>query len=204
MNTSPVLPPQSIAAPELVRRLGQILAGLAAVVAARFLRRPHLMGLTVLLWNRLSRAAQRFGRVMTRPGKQRSPRTGRRVHRTRSAAGLPQGRGWLVRELGYEAVAFGCQLEALLAEPAMQAALVARPAAGRILRPLCRMLGVPVSALPPVVVQVQVVPVPLGLNPTFPTPTFPTPTPAIPPTPISGLAEARDRRGLDGRKLPDG
>ncbi|MBC7636036.1 MAG: hypothetical protein H7251_10585 [Acetobacteraceae bacterium] len=204
MNTSPVFPPLSIAAPELVRRLGQILAELAAVVAARFLRRPHLMGLTVLLWSRLSRAAQRFGRVMTRPRKQRSPRTDRRVYRTRSAAGLPQGRGWLVRELGYEAVAFGCQLEALLAEPAMQAALVARPAAGRILRPLCRMLGVPFSALPPVVVQVLAASVPIAVDPAAPA----SITPNCPDAVNAGalrLAEARSsRRGLVGRKLPDG
>ena len=35
------------AAPELARRLGGILAALAAVVAARFLRRPSLAGLII-------------------------------------------------------------------------------------------------------------------------------------------------------------
>ncbi|MBC7634318.1 MAG: hypothetical protein H7251_01820 [Acetobacteraceae bacterium] len=60
---------------------------------------------------------------------------------------LPTGRGWLVRELGYEAVACALQLEALLTEPAMRAALQALPAAGRVLRPVCRILGVPEAVI---------------------------------------------------------
>ena len=63
---------------------------------------------------------------------------------------LPGGRGWLVRALGWEVVAFGSQLEALIAEPEMQALLARVPAAGRLLRPLCRMLGVsPVGVVVP-------------------------------------------------------
>ena len=69
------------------------------------------------------------------------------------AVRLPSGRGWLVRALGYEAAGYGSQLAALLAEPELQALLTTVPAAGRILRPLCRMLGVePVGALVPVTV----------------------------------------------------
>ncbi len=178
MHISLLLPTQSNAAPELVRRLGQILAGLAALVAARFLRRPHLAGLTVILWNRLSRSVQRFARVMTRPGRAPAPvsRPGRRAYGRQTVAALPRGHGWLVRELGYEAMAFGGQLEALLAEPAMQAALAALPGAGRVLRPLCRMLGVPVAAVKPVPLQVQAVGVPSGSTPSGPNPTGPTQT----------------------------
>ena len=70
---------------------------------------------------------------------------------------LPSGRGWLVRALGYEAAGYGSQLAALLAEPELQALLLAAPAAGRILRPLCRMLGVePVGALAPVAADAPV------------------------------------------------
>ena len=53
--------------PELVRRVALILAALAGLVAARFLRRPHLAGLIVPLWHRLQRVAPRLGRVMARP-----------------------------------------------------------------------------------------------------------------------------------------
>lgn len=134
----------------MARRLGAIVAGLAALVAWRFLRLPHLVALIIPLWTRLTRAARRFERLVLRPARPPKPRAGPAEKsqlgsadnaRPHSAA-LPSGRGWLVRELGYEAVAFGLQLEALLAEPAMQAMLAALPGAGRILRPLCRMLGV--------------------------------------------------------------
>ncbi len=158
MNISPPIPTTAQeSAPEMARRLGVIVAGLAALVAWRFLRLPHLVALIVPLWTRLTRAARRFERLVLRPARPRKPRTGSVENsqsgatddaRPRSAA-LPSGRGWLVRELGYEAVAFSLQLEALLAEPAMQAMLAGLPGAGRILRPLCRMLGVPASAMPP-------------------------------------------------------
>ena len=133
---------QTSEAPELARRFALILAGLAAVVARRFLRMPHLMGLTGALYGRLVRLAQRFERGLTRTAKQRAARVGNAgIARVRAVA-LPSGRGWLVRELGWEAAGYGCQLEALLAEPAMQAALADMPGLGRVLRPLCRMLGV--------------------------------------------------------------
>ncbi|MBC7635866.1 MAG: hypothetical protein H7251_09715, partial [Acetobacteraceae bacterium] len=53
---------------------------------------------------------------------------------------------------------YGCQLEALLAEPAMQAALADMPGLGRVLRPLCRMLGV----VAPVVAAVVAAAGPVG------------------------------------------
>ena len=150
MNTSTPSPSLAVATPELARRLGGILAGLAALIAARFLRKPHLMVLTVPLWGFLGRAARRFARALTQPSVQADTRD-RKVGVVRPRGFRPPSRrGWLVRELGWEAAAFTCQLEALLADPAMQAVLANLPAAGRILRPLCRMLGVvgPVAAAP--------------------------------------------------------
>lgn len=76
---------------------------------------------------------------------------GARRRRHRARVRLPCGRGWLVRALGWEAVAYGSQLAALLAEPEMVALLAAVPGVGRVLRPLGRMLGVqvgPVMAKP--------------------------------------------------------
>ena len=100
--------------PELVRRLGLILAGLGAVVA-----RPKVMRSAVVV-----RA--------TRPASDRV-----RVARVR----LPSGRAWLLHALGWEVAGYGSQLETLLAEPAMVALLAEVPAVGRIIRPLRRMLG---------------------------------------------------------------
>lgn len=146
MNTASTSPQLHESTPELVRKLGLIVAGLAALIARRFLRMPHLVGLTVPLWRRISHVVHRFSRALVRPARGRPARTGRRAASREYAPSLPSGRGWLVRELGYEAAGFGCQLEALLADPAMQAVLIAMPAMGRILRPLCRMLAVPVVA----------------------------------------------------------
>jgi hypothetical protein len=150
-------------APDVTRRLGMIVSGLLAVVARRFLREPHLIGLSVPLYNRLSRAVQRFGRVMARLAAGRPPRPAGVARMQRSEIRdlptadrpapardpLPRGRDWLVRELGWEAAGFGSQLEHMLREPEIAALLAASPAACRILRPLCRMLAVHDDALPP-------------------------------------------------------
>ena len=137
------IPRLSEVAPEMVRRLGWIVAGMAALVARRFLRDPKFSGLILPLWGWLNRSARRFGRVrvqgppamvpkaadivaVTRVSRQRTPR-GTRVR-------LPSGRGWLVGRLGWEASGYGTQLEALLAEPEMVALMAQLPAMGRILR----------------------------------------------------------------------
>ena len=146
-------------APELARRFAVIMAGLGALIARRFLKMPHLSGFTVQLWGYLNRAVRRFHRALTRPGKIRAPRV--RADRADSARvrplALPRGRGWIVRELGWEAAAYMAQLEALLAEVATRKALARTPSAGRVLRPICRILGVAVAVTPDVVRAMEVV-----------------------------------------------
>ena len=137
-------------APELARRFAVIMAGLGALVARRFIRMPHLVGFTLLLWGRLNRAVRRFHRALTVPAKVWVLR----VRADRAAATrvrpteLPRGKGWIVRELGWEAAAYLTQLEALLAEIGTQAAVSALPGVGRVLRPICRMLGVSAVMMP--------------------------------------------------------
>ncbi len=63
--------------------------------------------------------------------------------------GLPRGFGWLVRIALYRAAGYGSQLRVILAQPEMVALLMAAPQAGRILRPLCRMLAVEAALLRP-------------------------------------------------------
>ncbi len=151
-------------APELARRFAVIMAGLGALIARRFLKMPHLAGFTLLLWGRLNRSVRRFYRALTQPpAKARAARARMECGdgtRARPVA-LPPGRGWIVRELGWEAAFYLGQLEALLAEVATRAALARVPAAGRILRPICRMLGVSVSVTP-VIVRVEPV---MGVGP---------------------------------------
>ena len=170
--TSPSLN-RPAAAPDLARRFGAILAGLMALIARRFLRMPHLAGLTVLLWTRLSRATRRFERARARPTRIRVAKVRQaRIARPGGLA-LPRQRGWLVRELGWEAAGFACQLEALLADPAMAAVLAGTPAAGRVLRPLCRMLGVTMPVAVPMTVPVAVPAIEVAATEERPPPVWP-------------------------------
>ena len=144
-------------APDLARRFAMIMAGLGALIARRFVKMPHLAGFTLLLWGRLNRAVRRFYRALKLPpAPARAAR--RQADRTDDArarpVALPSGRGWIVRELGWEAAAYMAQLEALLAEFATRTVLADAPAAVRILRPICRMLGVS-AMVKPVIVGAQ-------------------------------------------------
>ncbi len=140
-------------APDWARRFAMIMAGLGALVARRFITMPHLTGFTLLLWGRLNRSVQRLYRALTIPTKAGAPRA--RVERTRHVRlHLPSGRGWIVCELGWEAAAYLLQLEALLTEIATQTALARAPGAARIVRPICRMLGVSAALLPTSVAKV--------------------------------------------------
>ena len=122
MSFTPPLPFPPEDALERARRLAAILAGLAALVARRFLREPKLLALILPLWGWLGRTARRFERAVTGVRRARvcadAPRVANaattqvRAPRVR----LPGRHGWLVRVLGYEAVAYRSQLEALLRE----------------------------------------------------------------------------------------
>jgi hypothetical protein len=167
MPATPPSPELRVQAADFSRRFGWIVAGLYALVAARFLKRPHLAAFILPLCNRFNRARQRFERLMAllaagklppqRRAPERPPQPDKPEPVTReptdatpspSAARLPSRRGWLLRELAWEAAAYRGYLEQLLAEPAMAELLAAAPSAGRILRPLCRLLGLPESLVP--------------------------------------------------------
>ena len=166
MKLPSTLPPLPAAAPEMARRFGVIMAALAVVVAQRFVRAPALVALNVPLWSWLSRTVQRFARLVGqravgRPAVVRAARASSARRETAPRARglrLPSRRGWLLHTLGWEVAVYGSQLETLLAEPDMQALLAARPGMARLMRPLCRMLGVAAPGLAlPLVVNVAAV-----------------------------------------------
>ena len=149
MCVSPSSSPTPQAAAEMARRLGVILAAVAALIARRFLRDPKFAAVIVPLWGWLGRSARRFERVVMRPAVVRpgvARPAGRaegspmaqdavmRPARLRSRLRLPGGQGWLVKALGWEAAGYGSQLTALLAEPEMQAVLAAVSSARVALR----------------------------------------------------------------------
>ncbi len=92
---------------------------------------------------------------------------------------LPEKPGWLVRIVGPRA-AYGPELERLLAGAEMQALIRAAPQVGRLLRPLCRMLGVvpdPAILPPPPPRPPRVRPAPPAPDPAAPVPTEPAEKP---------------------------
>ena len=151
MSFVPPAPRVGDAAPETVQRLEMIVSAIAALIARRFLRDPKYMALIVPLWGWLNRTVRRFGRVrVVAAPKMVRAALARKVSVPRVR--MPTGKAWLIKALGWEAAGYGSQLQALLAEPEMAALLATVPGAGRVLRPLGRMLGVEVG---PVVVRVR-------------------------------------------------
>ncbi len=133
------------AAPTLPDRFARVIDGLCRAVAARGPGMGLAVPLMLLLWARLRRTALRFARLAekvrtgTLPPPRRRLRSPRPVEPTRLR--LPRGFGWLERRLP-QAASAASQLQHLLADPAMAELLAAAPQAGRLLRPLCQMLGV--------------------------------------------------------------
>jgi hypothetical protein len=179
-------------APDFAARLGVILAGLAALIARRFLRDPFRAPLIVPLWKRLTSATHRLDRAFARLAAGFSPRP--RVASPHpggphSKPAFPTRRGWLVAALGPEAAAYASQLKVLLAEPAAADALANSLAARRTLAPIRRMLGLvaPRTRRP----RVRVRPLPP-----------PAPAAAPRPTPPPWLRDAPSRPGARPWWLP--
>jgi hypothetical protein len=149
----PAAPP-----PSATDRFALMMEGLCQAIAARGGSGGLIAGpAIILIWSRLRRMAARFAALAARvrSGALPSPapvriRAASRPASPRPPHRLPDGFGWLVR-LAPEAACFGGQFQHLLSDPEIPALLAAAPQIGRVLRPLCRMLGVKPSPdlLPP-------------------------------------------------------
>jgi len=121
----------------LAHWLTLIVAGLQKAAAARAGRDHAVAPLVMLLWTRLARLTARFDALVARliaghPAAPARPRTRPAAiapARKAPAGGLrlPRGQAWLIRLLPGEAASYGCQLQALLADPQMAALLAAAP-----------------------------------------------------------------------------
>ena len=120
-----------------------IVSGLAAGMPG-----PQVIG----IWDRLTRILTRFAAILARPIRPRSiapralpprPPTMRQPTQPRpfKSCRLPTGYGWLIRRIP-AASPFAAELQSLVGDPQMAALLQANPGMVRLLRPLCRMLGV--------------------------------------------------------------
>ncbi len=153
------------AAPDLARQVGLVLGGLCTAIKLGSIGKSLVQALIDLAFMRVSRTRHRLERLLARvaagwlpsPTVPRTPVVADPAVPRRRRVGapalgrLPRGRMWLVRMLGYHVAGSGGQLEHLLTDPAMAEFLAAVPAAARMLRPLCRTLGIapPVLGFPP-------------------------------------------------------
>ena len=135
---------------DLAERLAQILDGLRRAAAARAAKKPSAVAVVLLLWPYLHRLAARFDALMIRyrAGRLTPPRP--RANAAKAIAGadtvpprprLPGGFAWLLR-IAPDTAGMGGQVRHWLTDPEVAELLQASPQAGRLLRPLCRMLGI--------------------------------------------------------------
>lgn len=121
-----------------------ILSDLQAAIAVRAACDRRLTVLLVAVWGRIARIRQRLERLIAqwRAGtlpKARASRAGQTRKITKRQPAFPRTAGWLLGPV-QEAGAYGSQLQHLLSSAECAAFLAAVPQAGRILRPLLRML----------------------------------------------------------------
>ena len=168
-----------------------IIVGLRVAIANRVVRNPTQAPLLNRTCSYLSGSIRRLQRLFTlwqagtlpalrapRPGRERTPPATPR---------LPAGKTWIVARVGYTAAGYASQLNHLIATPEFTIFIREAPQAGRILRPLCRMLGItpePPLALPPRPAPAR------RVAPPKPMPPEPTGTPDR-PIPANILAAAR-------------
>ncbi len=135
-----------------------ILDGLKVTLGLIAHRDARVRALLTLTWYRIHRTINRFERLVTlwQSGKLPKPRPraarAKRPAPTTPKPRLPSGQAWLVRRLqDHHVNTRASQLQHFLANTEeLQDFLAAAPQANRLLRPLCRMLGVPPPVpLPP-------------------------------------------------------
>ena len=150
--------------------LATILSALRAAIAAHAARDRARAALWLLTWGYLSRASRRLESLIAswRAGTLPKPRASATKTRAprESLPRLPAGRAWLVTTIAGTA-SLASQFQHALSDTEIEAFLAAAPQAGRLLRPLCRMLGLRLAGEAPR---------PRRVRP-------PRPAPAIPPTP---------------------
>jgi len=173
--------------------LAAIIDLLCRMVAARIAGGRLAGPLIVLICSRLRRMAARFAAHAARAGTPSPRRRNRGAAKPRPASApkppaLPRRVAWLLR-LVPETAAGASQLQHLLAGPEMAALVAAAPHTGRVLRPLCRMLGVrppaflalppPVRPVPPARAATARVAAPAGPSPSPPRRAAPMRAPPI-------------------------
>ena len=138
--------------------LTNILLALEAAIAPHIGRMSLRAPMLHLLCAYLLRTVERLTALHARweSGTLPRPRPARarpaRPHQAANRPRLPATPAWIVHAVGFRAANFASQLTHLLARPDLAEFLAAAPQAGRLLRPIARMLGTqlpPALTLPP-------------------------------------------------------
>ena len=135
----------------LATLLTAILTGMRAALAPHVNRDRTRTAILLCAWTRIGRAASRFQALFTRWQSNTLPTP--RPTRAACPAGaqqkpyFPAGRAWLAGTTDHHVRGHASQLQHLLDHHDMPAFLAAAPQAGRILRPLCHMLGITMPAV---------------------------------------------------------
>ena len=141
MDLAPSLSPNET----ITANLRLILRGVLAVLGMWRLENPQ----KILLYRRLIVTFQGIERLLVRFRAGKLRRVERQVTGQKRVDGglagrgpaLPRRFGWLVQAGGHQAAGYGSQLKAVLSTPEMVELLAVSPQAVRIMRPLCRALG---------------------------------------------------------------
>jgi len=132
----------------LAQAFSLVVSGLCAVVADRSARVPLLAPLLVLVHHRLARMIHRLdaiarhveARILRMPRLRPAARVPSPQAPCAQRPYIPTGRFSLIL-LAQRTAQYTGQVQAFLATPETRALVAAAPQAGRVLRPLCRMLG---------------------------------------------------------------
>ncbi len=134
----------------LMVNFSSLLSGLQAAIAVVAARERVLTVLLVAVWGRIGRMRTRLERLVglwwagNLPAARKS-RAGEVRNSVRATSIIPTTPAWLLVAVR-EAISARAQLEHLLSDAECVEFLAAVPQAGRILRPLCRMLGIGVAS----------------------------------------------------------
>ena len=148
--------------PTPAERFARCIRDLRGVIAAQGLAIRLPSPLILLVWARIRRLAFRFAQSAANPPRPRKPRPAdakpqtAKPPREPAATGephLPTGYAWLRRLIPDHRINFCVgAIRDILENPEMAALIAATPTAGRALRPLCHILGIPLPLnlrLPP-------------------------------------------------------
>jgi hypothetical protein len=192
--SNPALPEPTIT---LSEALAIIINGLCKAMQRESENDRFIIPICIRLWSRLIHLTKRYNRLVTRYYEGRLTPYSPRPYRPRTKwpeppkkpgeepkprQTLPSAFGWIVKYVPGAAL-YRDQLRELLADPEMIAFLTAAPQAGRLLRPLCRTLGVALTA--------ELLPKPKP-NPAEPTPGDPQPARTKKPDPCASDTHADD------------